>query len=229
LLLDNFLELWTESRKETIALACRAFFKDTSFAESKVALPEGMIQALIRAGRKEDLDSVKGKIWGVLMKTVPQLQRRISPPDLAFGLWFTDPVSRGNMTRYLFTHWHPKEVLEAALGQIARSRAKDVPTTLPDRAASTLGKKQRSRVIVELLMGSGLVPKEKQRLFSVLAETLTRFDLIQVLPLFSEKPDGVENGLPHQRQMHFTFARSAEEALLDTGFGERVSALLEAD
>lgn len=162
------------------------------------------------------------------MKTVPQLQRRISPSDLAFGLWLTDPVSRGNMTRYLFTHWHPGQVLEATLGQIARSRATDVPATLPDREGSTLGKRHKTRVIIELLMGSGLLPKEKQRLFSALAETLTRFDLIRVLPLFSEKPSGVENGVSHQRQMHFAFARSGEEALLDTVFGERTKALLEA-
>lgn len=159
------------------------------------------------------------------MKTVPELDRRISPFDLIFGLWVDDPVCRGNIKRYLFTRFRPETVLEAAIKHIRETGKRASSPAVCGTADETGNIEQGPRITAERLIGSDLPSKEKERLFSVFARTLTRFQLIKTLPHIPVKIVGRDGGASHDSQMRFEFVQAREKDSMNPEFRSRIWAL----
>jgi hypothetical protein len=224
-LFEAFLDLWIHKNQGTIARVCGLVFGGTSHGTHPAALPEKMIDALIQTGRSERSRKIKGKIWDVLIRTVPELHKRILPSDLLFGLWLDHPVYRRNIIRYLFAHFTEAVIVDAMKKPTGDEAERRLAASFASLSNATRLLKERPWILAEMFHCTVLDPDESARLRSFLVATLNRFDLLRLLPHLQEKPMDTGEASVRSGQLCLPFRSPPGTRSLDPEFEARVKAI----
>jgi len=227
--LEIFFSLIQYKNANSISQICHLFFEgDIQRERLEYFLPQEMIVGLIAEGKEDKNDVIREMIWDFLLSEEKGLRKCITPDELIFGFWFTNPIVRNKIILFLLRHFAPEVIVSTLTGHIRKTGKK-----LPARSFSMLVKlsktqmnnAQKNHFTREILNHFQLPDKEINCILSDYLKYIGRFDLIKILSSNSIKQNWLKGSRKLIAQLTFDFKPQGNIPHTDKSFFSRVVAI----
>jgi hypothetical protein len=192
-------------------------------------LPEEMVGVLVKLVNTERSERVREILWTLLLRRGIRLETFVGTTDVISGLSENNPVIRNKMARFLFDHFRPDQVLEAALQHSLIGQRK-IPGVALNRYAGLLTGKEalehKKLLLAEILDSCEIEDEEIDRVWSDYLRRLNRFDLIRATSPCNSGAKWLSELKRKSRQMAFAFNDQAIIPSSHEGFRERICAMM---
>lgn len=182
-LLQNLIDLLAGQKAMMVIDVCHLFFVQVSANKEKQHLPEEMIRRLITSVKRERLETVRTKIWQILLREGTQSARFLSLENLTNAIWLDDPLMRNNVIGFMFRYHNPQEVLDAICDSAinsGRSISKEVCNRLIEFAQVETKLKFQKGLLPENIRNETITHAEMERIWGGYLNRRHRFELIEI-------------------------------------------------
>ena len=227
-ILENLAELLMRNDR-VVSRICYLFF-DQAYPKKRprYQLPVEMVRKLTKVGKAERSEGVKTIIWDLLWRQGGQLARLVSPEDLTFAIWLSDPITRGKLIMFMFQHFNPDKVMEAICkdtSETGRMIPSNISCQFIGMAQAGAEFKHKTRLLSSIIERSHLTNQEIERVWTNYLATRNRYELIEIFTPGSENRGWMEDFARNRGQLSFNFKPRKDVSSMTELFTSRVNAI----